>query len=69
MPAKLTLSFSTLYGFLLVLARVSGVFTFVPLPGMKNTPEPARILFSLSATLALFPFWPAVDGSAGAGRI
>ena len=40
MPANLTLSLGTLYGFLLVLARVGGRTVFVPLPGMKGAPEP-----------------------------
>jgi flagellar biosynthetic protein FliR len=58
MPAELTIGLSTLYGFLLVLARVSGVFAFVPLPGIQSGPPLARIVLSLLITLALFPRWP-----------
>jgi flagellar biosynthetic protein FliR len=70
MPAELTFSLSTLYGFLLVLARVSGVFAFVPLPGAQSGPPLARILLSVLVTLALFPRWPHPDGApADAGRM
>ena len=60
MPDSLTLSTSTLYGFLLVLARVGGSLTFVPLPGMKSAPEPAKIALALGFTLALYGQWPVV---------
>ena len=60
MPDNLTLSTSTLYGFLLVLARVGGSLTFVPLPGMKSAPEPAKIALALGFTLALYGQWPVV---------
>src|SRR5579862_3990184 len=61
MPASLTLALSTLQGFLLVLARVAGAFTFVPLPGVTAGPQSARIVISLALTVALYPTWPAVD--------
>ncbi len=57
------LSLPALYGFLLVLARVAGVFTWVPLPGMHNSFGPARIVLSLAVTISLLPEWPAVDTS------
>src|SRR5205814_2218025 len=70
MPASLTISLSTVYGFLLVLARVSGAFVFVPIPGIKDTPQAARIVAAIALTVALYPKWPVVDGAAiGAGRI
>jgi flagellar biosynthesis protein FliR len=62
MPAELTLGLPTLYGFLLVLARVSGVFAFVPLPGVQNSPPMARIVLSVLITLALYPSWPQPAG-------
>jgi len=58
MPAELTIGLPALYGFLLVLARVSGVFAFVPLPGVQNAPPMARIVLSVLTTLALYPSWP-----------
>jgi flagellar biosynthesis protein FliR len=54
----------TLYAFLLVLARVSGIFVFVPLPGIKAGPEVARVVLSLGLTFALVSCWPVVDASA-----
>ena len=72
-PLTLTLSAGTLYGFLLVLARVGGALIFVPLPGVKSAPEPARVALALGFTLALFP--PVAGGATrrrhrgGAGRL
>jgi flagellar biosynthesis protein FliR len=60
MPADVALPASPLYAFLLVLARVSGALTFVPLPGIKSGPEVARIAFALGFTCALYGQWPAV---------
>jgi flagellar biosynthetic protein FliR len=60
MPAEFTFSLPTLFGFILVLARLSGIFVFVPLPGIRNGPEPVRALLALAFTFALFPYWPAV---------
>jgi flagellar biosynthetic protein FliR len=60
MRPELTLSLATLYTFLLVLARIAGVFAFVPLPGIRSGPEMARVVLSLSLTVALFPSWPAL---------
>ena len=63
MPADLTLSAGTLYAFLLVLVRVGGALTFVPLPGIKAAPEPVRVALALGMTLALFGQWPRVDAA------
>jgi len=52
------ISFATIYAFLLVLARVMGFIVFVPIPGLRNLPESARILLGLILTVALFPVWP-----------
>ena len=61
MPTELRLSAGTLYGFLLVLARVGGALIFVPLPGIKSGPEPARAALALGFTLALAGVWPSVE--------
>jgi flagellar biosynthetic protein FliR len=45
-------------GFLLVVARVAGVFIFVPLPGMRSTPEVSRIVLVLGLAMALVGRWP-----------
>jgi flagellar biosynthetic protein FliR len=60
MPVSLTLRAGTLYAFLLVLARVSGAVVFVPLPGFTAAAGPARAVFTLGFTLALFPLWPVI---------
>ena len=57
--------FSTIFGFLLVLARMSGCFIFLPLPGLKSGPQVARVVLALGTTLALFSMWPTVDANAG----
>lgn len=64
MPTSLAVSAGTLYGFLLVLARVGGALSFVPLPGMNGVAGPARTVFSLGFTLALFSRWPVVEAAA-----
>lgn len=58
MGTELTLSTGTLFGFLLVLTRIAGVFTFIPLPGLQSSAMPARVMLSLATTLALFQLWP-----------
>jgi flagellar biosynthesis protein FliR len=63
MPADPGLGLATLYGFMLVLARVSGVFALVPLPGFQSAPKLARIVLSVTITLALFPLWPQIDAA------
>ena len=69
MRAELTLSMATLYGFLLTLARVTAALVFVPLPGIKQGPELARVVLALSATLLLAPQWPVVEGDPSMGRL
>jgi flagellar biosynthetic protein FliR len=61
MHGELTLSASTLFAFLLVLARLTGTFVFVPLPGADGSFAPPRIVLALACTIALFPRWPRVD--------
>lgn len=58
MRGELALPMATLYSFLLVLSRVGGALLFVPLPGLRHSPEVARIVLALACTLALFPAWP-----------
>jgi flagellar biosynthetic protein FliR len=60
MPVNLTFSPAILYAFLLVLARVAGAISFVPLPGFNASAGLARTVFVLSLTLALYPVWPNV---------
>ncbi len=69
MHGELVLSTATLLGFLATLARVAGVFVFVPLPGLHDGFNLARILLSLSITVALFPFWPHITAEVTAGLL
>lgn len=69
MHADPSLPVATLYSFLLVLARVSGAFIFVPMPGFNGAPDPVRIILSLSLTIALFPLWPVIHSAPGAGLL
>jgi flagellar biosynthesis protein FliR len=57
------------FPFLLVLARVAGVFALVPMPGFRSAPEPVRAAFALAVTLALAPAWPRVANPAHAGQL
>lgn len=56
MPSEL--SQERLIGFLLVLARISGVMAFFPVPGWKRSPEAARIVLTLALAIVLMPVWP-----------
>jgi flagellar biosynthesis protein FliR len=58
MHADIAFSLSTLFGFLLVLARVSGVIMFVPIPGLSAGPDASRVVLALALTVALMPLWP-----------
>jgi flagellar biosynthetic protein FliR len=59
MHVELTFQFTTLYGFLLALARVSGIIVFTPIPGFSAGPDASRVVLALALTVALFPAWPA----------
>jgi flagellar biosynthesis protein FliR len=56
----LGLPLSTVYAFLLVLTRVAGLVTFLPVPGFRNAPGMVRLLLALTIAFALFPVWPAL---------
>jgi flagellar biosynthetic protein FliR len=58
MGGNLLISTATLLGFLLTLARVAGVFVFVPMPGIGGVVNPARVILAFGITIALFPLWP-----------
>jgi len=57
----LGLPVSTLLAFMLVLARVAGLITFLPIPGFKNAPGMIRIVLAMAITFALFPAWPSLS--------
>ncbi|MBI4891100.1 MAG: flagellar biosynthetic protein FliR, partial [Acidobacteria bacterium] len=69
MPAEVPFSTSTLASFLFVLARLGGMLSFVPIPGVRTALDPVRAVLLLSLTFAVYPVWPAVEpGSLTAGR-
>jgi flagellar biosynthetic protein FliR len=49
---------AALFGFLLCLARVSGIAVFVPIPGFRSGSDAARIVFAVALSLVLAPSWP-----------
>ncbi len=69
MHGELQLSTATLLGFLVTLARIGGVFVFLPLPGMKSGTEVARVVLSVCVTMALFPQWPQVSAEGSIGLL
>lgn len=50
-----------LYGFLLVLARIAGIFIFLPLPGLEAGPSAAKITLATLLTFGMYSRWPALD--------
>ena len=64
MHANLTLNLATLCGFLLVLARVSGLLAFVPIPGLAAGSDAGRAMLALALTVTLFPVWPHPEADA-----
>jgi flagellar biosynthesis protein FliR len=64
MPVELSLATVDALRFLLVLTRVSSVFVFTGLPGLRSTLPAARIVASICLALALFPVWPPLPSAA-----
>jgi flagellar biosynthetic protein FliR len=70
MGAESIFSYATLFGFLFTLARVSGVFAFVPLAAFKAAPTSARIVLSLAITVMMRADWRTpVGAEATIGRV
>jgi flagellar biosynthetic protein FliR len=61
MPNDASRLISLALGFLLVGARVTGAFYFVPFPGVEQANRLVKALLIFSITASLFPFWPALD--------
>jgi flagellar biosynthetic protein FliR len=59
----LGLPLATITAFLLVLARITGVLAFLPLPAFRGVPSQVRIALSFTITLALFPVWPRLSNA------
>jgi flagellar biosynthetic protein FliR len=69
MGGDLLVSTATLIGFLLTLARVAGVFVFVPMPGATGVVNPARVILAAGITVALYPLWPHIATYPAAGTL
>lgn len=61
MGASITVPASSLLAFLLVLARMTGIFVFIPLPFKDAGPSVARIVAALGCTVALYSRWPVLN--------
>lgn len=61
MHSNLAIPTSVLYGFLLVLARISGVFVFLPLPGLQAGPSAAKITLAMILTFGMYSRWPVLN--------
>ena len=59
----LGLPLSTLFAFVLVLARVGGFVSFLPVPGFRAAPDSIKIGLALVLTFALFPVWPSLPNA------
>src|SRR3982751_6831939 len=64
MRSDVVIPLGSVYAFILVLIRVAGVFTFLPIPGITAGPPAARIVLPLACTLSLFSRWPLIDPAA-----
>jgi len=69
MRGELVLSTATLIGFLLTLARVAGIFVFVPIPGMGTRSTQARVVLSLCIAMVMFPSWPRPEADLSGGLL
>lgn len=58
MPTDTAALTGRLFGFLVVLARVSGVIAFVPFPGFRSGPDSGRIVIAVMLTWCLVSKWP-----------
>lgn len=61
MPDDGTALVSLLLGFLLVGARITGAFYFIPFPGGQQFSGQAKALLIIAITLSMYSFWPAVE--------
>ena len=57
MPVSIDLPEQMLATFLLVMARMGGLMTFLPLPGLKAGPDVARVMFAVLSAVMMFPVW------------
>ena len=68
-PFRFALSDSQFYGFLCTLARLSGIFVFLPIPGMKNAPTAPRLVLAVIFSAVMLPLWPVLSGDPSQGEV
>ena len=69
MHTEVSIHFAVLYGFMIVLARVSGFLLFVPLPGLNAGPTASRTVLALALTACLLPLGPAVKSDVSSSEL
>lgn len=69
MQGDLSFGIPMLLGFALTLARLAGVFAFLPIPGAQTGPSGARVILALACTIAVSSRWPQVEGVPGAWTV
>lgn len=69
MQGDLSLSIPMLLGFALTLARLAGIFVFLPIPGAQTGPSAARVILALACTIAVSSRWPQPEGLPGAWTV
>lgn len=57
MPTSLHVGTQQLIGFLLTMTRVGSALLLLPMPGLQNSPQIARVVLIIGTTLCLFPMW------------
>jgi flagellar biosynthetic protein FliR len=62
MQDSLAVPAAMLADFLLVMARMGGIMTFLPIPGLKSGPAMARVVFSVSSAFLMSPAWSKTHG-------
>ncbi len=69
MPVESSALWNILGPFVLTLARIGGLFAFLPLPGWRTAPDLARMLVVLALTLSLTPLRTAMAPPSGAAAL
>lgn len=65
MRADFAIPVDTLAAFLLVMARIGALMMYLPVPGIRQAPNVARVVFTVACTFVLYPFWAHSKGLAG----
>jgi flagellar biosynthetic protein FliR len=61
MHGEITVPLRAIITFLLVLARILGVFVYLPLPGKEAGPSLPRVVLAFATAIAVTPYWPSAE--------